>query len=147
MNDNHTSKRKFEPLFDYKLVRHFPHALAESGKDEQNKDLYETFRRCKVNIPLLDVIKQVLCYIKILKDFFTTKRKQKLKGCEKVKVGENVFVGIQRKFSAKCKDPCMFTIPCTIGSNIIEKDMLDLGTSINVMLYFVYIFFKNRTFE
>lgn len=85
MNDNDTSKRKFEPLFYYKLVRHFPHALAESGKDEQNKDWYETFRRCKVNIPLLDVIKQVLCYITILKEFFTIKRKQKLKGCQKVK--------------------------------------------------------------
>ena len=109
--------------------------------------MYETFHRCKVNIPLLEAIKQVLCYIKFWKEFFAIKRKQKLKGCEKIKVGENVFVGIQRKFSAKYKDPGMFTIPCTIGSNIIEKDMLDLGTSINVMLYFVYIFFKNRTFE
>ena len=39
-----------------KPIPPFPQALAESRKDEQNKDLYETFRRCEVNIPLLDAI-------------------------------------------------------------------------------------------
>ncbi|XP_075655038.1 uncharacterized protein LOC142625233 [Castanea sativa] len=104
-NDDKVLKRKFSPLSDYKLVPPFPQALAESRKDEQNKDLYETFHRCEVNIPLLDAIKQVPHYAKFPKELCTIKRKQKLKGCEKVKVGENVFVVIQRKFLAKCKDP------------------------------------------
>ena len=48
-NDDEVPKRKFPPLFDYKPVPPFPQALAESRKYEQNKNLYETFRRCKVN--------------------------------------------------------------------------------------------------
>ncbi|XP_062167000.1 uncharacterized protein LOC133873296 [Alnus glutinosa] len=48
-------------------------ALAESRKDEQNKDLYETFRRCEVNIPLLDAIKQVPHYAKFLKEMCNTR--------------------------------------------------------------------------
>ncbi|XP_074298882.1 uncharacterized protein LOC141629851 [Silene latifolia] len=32
----------------------------------------------------------------------------------------------------------MFTIPCTIGNTKIQKAMLDLGASINVMPYFLY---------
>src|SRR3954468_7167725 len=39
---------------------------------------------------------------------------------------------------AKCKDPGMFTIPCTISNNRIERAMLDLGASINVMPYSMY---------
>ncbi|XP_075650011.1 uncharacterized protein LOC142620538 [Castanea sativa] len=117
-------------------------ALAESRKDEQNTDLYETFRRCEVNIPLFNAIKQVPRYAKLLKELCTIKRKQKLKGCEKVRVGENVYVVIQRKLLAKCKDPGMFTIPCTIGNTQLEKAMLDLRASINVMSYSIYASLK-----
>ena len=139
-NDDEVPKRKFPPLSDYKPVPSFPQALAKSRKYEQNKDLYETLRRCEVYIPLLDAIKQVPCYTKFLKELCTIKRKQKLKGCEKVRVGENVYVVIQRKLPAKCKDPGMFTIPCTIGNTQLEKAMLDLGASINVMPYSIYMF-------
>ena len=33
-----------------------------------------------------------------------------------MRVGKNVFAVIQGKLLAKCKDPGMFTIPCTIGN-------------------------------
>nr|XP_023871776.1 uncharacterized protein LOC111984376 [Quercus suber] len=141
-NDDEVPKRKFLPLSNYKPVPPFPQALAESRKDEKIKDLYETFCRCEVNIPLLGAIKQVPCYAKFLKELCTIKRKQKLKGCEKVIVRENVSAVIQRKFPAKCKDPGMFTIPCTIGNTQLEKAMLDLGASINVMPYSMYVSLK-----
>ncbi|XP_019055703.1 PREDICTED: uncharacterized protein LOC104611813 [Nelumbo nucifera] len=67
-NDDDVPKHKFPPLFYYKPVPPFPQALAESRKDEQIKDLYETFRRCEVNVPLLDAIKQVPRYAKFLKE-------------------------------------------------------------------------------
>jgi len=50
-----------------------------------------------------------------------------------VRVGENVSAVIQRKLPVKCKDPGMFTIPCTIGNTRFENAMTDLGASINVM--------------
>jgi hypothetical protein len=59
-----------------------------------------------------------------------------------VRVGENVFAVIQRKFPAKCKDPSMFTSPCTIGNTIFEKSKIDLGASINVMPYSIYASLK-----
>ena len=123
-NDDEVPKNKFPPLFYYKPVPLFPQALVESRKYEQNKGLYETFRRCEVNIPLLDAVKQVPRYAEFLKELCTIKRKHKLKGCEKVRVGENVSAVIQRKLPAKCKDPSMFTIPCTIGNTQLEKAML-----------------------
>ena len=59
-NDDEIPKCKFPPLSDYKPMPPFPQVLAESRKGEKIKDLYETFRRCEVNISLLDVIKQML---------------------------------------------------------------------------------------
>ncbi|XP_073138916.1 uncharacterized protein [Henckelia pumila] len=87
------------------IIQEAPRALKESRKDEANKGLYEVFRRCEVNIPLLDAIKQVPRYAKVLKDLCTVKRKQKLKGCQKVKLGEQVSAVILRKAPEKCKDP------------------------------------------
>ena len=75
LNDDEVPKGKFPPLSDYKPVPPFSQALAESRQLEQNKDLYETFRRCEVNIPLLDAIKQVPRYAKFLKELCTIKRK------------------------------------------------------------------------
>ena len=36
----------------------------------------------------------------------------------------------------------MFTISCTIGNTQLEKAMLDLGASINVMSYSIYVSLK-----
>ena len=64
--------------------------------------------------------------------------KKKLKNEEKIRVGENVSAIIQRKLPQKCKDPGMFTIPCVIGNHKLERAMLDLGASINVMPLSIY---------
>ena len=84
----------------------------------------DIFRKVEVNIPLLDAIKQVPKYAKFLKELCTSKRK--LKGNEKVSMGENVLAILQKKLPPKCKDPCMFTIPCKIGNTRFELAMLDL---------------------
>ncbi|XP_052203084.1 uncharacterized protein LOC127808556 [Diospyros lotus] len=114
----------------------FPSRLSKSKKEDQEKDILEIFRKVEVNIPLLDAIKQVPRYAKFLKELCTNKRK--LKGNEKVSMGENVSAILQKKLPPKCKDPGMFTIPCKVGNVKIEKAMLDLGASINVMPLSVY---------
>ncbi|KAH9723012.1 hypothetical protein KPL70_006942 [Citrus sinensis] len=114
----------------------FPSRFAKSKNEEQEKDIIETFRKVEVNIPLLDAIKQIPRYAKVFKELCTSKRK--LRGDEKVHMGENVSAVLQKKLPPKCKDPGMFTIPCKIGSVRIEKALLDLGASINVMPRSIY---------
>ncbi|XP_031127562.1 uncharacterized protein LOC116029656 [Ipomoea triloba] len=110
--------------------------LAKSKKVEEQKEILETFRKVEVNIPLLDAIKQIPRYAKFLKELCTNKIK--LKGNEMVSMGENVSAVLQKKLPPKCKDPGMFTIPCKIGNVNVEKVMLDLGASINVMPLSIY---------
>nr|XP_027102989.1 uncharacterized protein LOC113724266 [Coffea arabica] len=110
--------------------------LAKTRKVEKEKELLDVFRKVEINIPLLDAIKQIPKYAKFLKDLCTHKRK--LRGDERVAVGENVSAMLQRKLQPKCGDPGMFTIPCKIGGVSIRKAMLDLGASINVMPKTIY---------
>ncbi|KAM2293000.1 hypothetical protein ACFXTI_027669 [Malus domestica] len=114
----------------------FPHRFMQSKKDENEKDILETFRKVQVNIPLLEAIKQVPKYAKFLKELCTNKTRKSNK--EVVKVSENVSAVLQRKLPTKCKDPGSFTIPCIIGTTRFEHAMLDLGASINVMPYYIY---------
>ncbi|CAN6570891.1 unnamed protein product [Malus baccata var. baccata] len=114
----------------------FPSRLKQSKKEENEKDILETFRKVQVNIPLLDAIKQVPRYAKFLKELRTTRRR--ISNKEVVQVSENVSAVLQRKLPPKCKDPGSFTIPCVIGNTKFERAMLDLGASINVMPYSIY---------
>ncbi|XP_027120412.2 uncharacterized protein [Coffea arabica] len=108
----------------------------KTRKVEKEKELLDVFRKIEINIPLLDAIKQIPKYAKFLKDLCTHKRK--LRGDERVAVGENVSAMLQKKLPPKCGDPGMFTIPCKIGGASIRKAMLDLGASINVMPKTIY---------
>ncbi|KAK9681586.1 hypothetical protein RND81_10G012900 [Saponaria officinalis] len=63
----------------------FPDALKETRKHEQDKDIYETFRNCEVNIPLINLLKSVPRYAKFLKELCTVKRNNKLKATKKVR--------------------------------------------------------------
>ncbi|CAN6583444.1 unnamed protein product [Malus baccata var. baccata] len=108
----------------------------QSKKEENEKDILETFRKVQVNIPLLDAIKQVLKYAKFLKELCITRKR--ISNKEVVQVSENVYAMLQRKLPPKCKDSGSFTIPCVIGNTKFEHAMLDLGASINVMPYSIY---------
>ncbi|KAM2921806.1 hypothetical protein COP2_043494 [Malus domestica] len=114
----------------------FPGRFLQCKKEEEEKDVLETFRKVQVNIPLLDAIKQIPKYAKFLKKLCTTRKRIREK--EVVHVSENVSALLQRKLPPKCKDPGSFTIPCVIGNTRFEHAMLDLGASINVMPYSVY---------
>ena len=110
--------------------------LRQSKKEENEKDILETFRKVQVNIPLLDAIKQVPKYAKFLKELCITRKR--ISNKEVVQVSENVSAVLQRKLPPKCKDPGSFTIPCIIGNTKFEHATLDLGASINVMPYSIY---------
>ena len=52
----------------------FPQALRSKKKASQQAGILEVLRQVKVNIPLLDIIKQVPAYAKFLKDLCTIKK-------------------------------------------------------------------------
>ena len=90
----------------------------------------------KVNIPLLDMIKQVPTYAKSLKDLCTVKKGLGIE--KKAFLIEQVSAIIQSKTLVKYKDPGSPTISVNIGGTCIDKALLDLGASVNLQPYSVY---------
>jgi uncharacterized coiled-coil protein SlyX len=120
----------------------YPERLKASfhfGKQEEKiQDMMETFQQIKVNIPLLDAIKQVPAYAKFLKDLCTQKRKNRKHIPKKVVLTEQVSSLIQHNTPPKLKDPGAPTISCVIGNTQIERALLDLGAGVNLLPYSVY---------
>ncbi|RDX69644.1 hypothetical protein CR513_51210, partial [Mucuna pruriens] len=122
----------------------FPTRTISARKPESNEELLKMFRKVEINIPLLDAIKQIPKYAKFLKELCVHKRK-KMKGS--VEVGgivsvltrnEEFTAGAQQALPKKCRDPRIFSVPCTIGECTFVDAMLDLGASINVMPTSIY---------
>ena len=114
----------------------FPQALHGKKGTNNVSEIFEVLRQVKVNIPLLDVIKQVPTDAKFLKDLCTVKRGLNVN--KKAFLTEQVSSIIQCKSPVKYKYPGYPTISVSIGGTCVEKALLDLGASVNLLPYSVY---------
>ena len=114
----------------------FPQVLRKKKSSVNQTEMLEVLRQVKVNIPLLDMIKQVPTYAKFLKDLCTVKRGLNVN--KKAFLTEQVTVIIECKTPVKYKDPGCPTISVNIGGISMEKALLDLGASVNLLPYSMY---------
>ena len=115
---------------------HFPQELRKKKNSVNQTEILEVLRQVKVNIPLLDMIKQVPTYAKFLKDLCTVKRGLNVN--KKAFLTEQVSTIIECKIPMKYKDPGCPTISVNIGGFSVEKALLDLGASVNLLPYSMY---------
>ena len=114
----------------------FPQALREKKKASEQAGILEVLWQVKVNIPLLNMIKQVPTYAKFLKNLCTVKKGLGID--KKAFLTEQVSSIIQCKTLVKYKDPRSPTILVNIEGTCIDKALLDLGSSVNLLPYSVY---------
>ncbi|KAL5544375.1 hypothetical protein UlMin_008159 [Ulmus minor] len=117
----------------------FPQALLKPK--ERNSalkgEILEQLKQVKINLPLLHVIKQVPNYAKVIKDLCTLKRKHNVK--KTTFLAEQASAVIDSKTPPKYKDPGCPTVACQIGNQACGQALLDLGASVNLMPYSVYL--------
>ena len=114
----------------------FPQALRRKKNSVNQTKMLEVLRQVKVNIPLLDMIKQVPTYAKFLKDLCMVKRGFNVN--KKAFLTEQVSAIIECKTPVKYKDPGCPTISVNSGGTSVEKALLDLGASVNLFPYSMY---------
>ena len=114
----------------------FPQSLKTKKKAINQAEILEVLKQVKVNIPLLDMTKQVPTYAKFLKDLCTIKKGLGIN--KKSFMSEQVSAIIQCKTSVKHKNPGCPTISVNIGGTCVEKALLDLGESVNLFPYSMY---------
>jgi hypothetical protein len=115
----------------------YPERLRAPKKNAHFAEILEVFKQVHINIPFLDAIQQVPAYTKFLKDLVTIKRKTNVP--KKAYLTEQVSSILQCKLPIKYKDPGCPTIACMIGESQINRALLDLGASVNLLPYSVYL--------
>ncbi|GAV64377.1 hypothetical protein CFOL_v3_07895, partial [Cephalotus follicularis] len=120
-----------------------PSLVPPFGKNLARMDeMMELFKQVQINIPLLDAIRQVPAYAKLLKDLCTTKHKLKTYIPKMVHLTEQVSAVLSNKLPPKVKDPGAPLISCKIGNLLIDRALLDLGASVNILPSSVYDSFE-----
>ena len=136
-SDDQEPEPEPEPAFDrFRPVAPFPDRLRPRKHSPQEEKILETFKQVKVNIPLLDVIEQIPSYAKFLKELCTKKRRINVP--KKVFLAANISEMLSNPIPLKRKDPGSPIISCIIGNTHIDKTLLDLGASFNLLPYSVY---------
>ena len=82
------------------------------------------------------MIQQVFTYVKFLKDLCTKKKTTNI--LKKAFLAASVSSFLSSHMPVKYKDPGSPTISCVIGKTIIDRALLDLGASVNILSYLVY---------
>ena len=114
----------------------FPQALRKRKNSVNQTEILEVLWQVKVKIPLLDMIKQVPTYAKFFKDL--CKVKKGLNVNKKAFLTEQVSAIIECKTPVKYKDPGCPIISVNIGGICVEKALLDLGASVNLLPFSMY---------
>ncbi|XP_070031919.1 uncharacterized protein [Nicotiana tomentosiformis] len=114
----------------------FPQRLAKYQKDEQYKKFMEMLKQIQVNILLIDALKEMPGYAKMMKDLMS--RKFDFQDLATVTLTQTCSAIVTRHIYEKLYDPRSFTIPCTIGNYAFAKALFDLGASINPMPLAIY---------
>ena len=123
----------------------YPHRLRAPKKVNNHLEIYELFKQVKLNIPLLDAIKQIPSYAKFLKDMCTVKRK--------LGVNKDAFMTeqstslIRNNLPLKYKDSGSPTISIVVGNSKLGHALVDLGASVNLLPYSIYVELGLRELE
>nr|XP_016513457.1 PREDICTED: uncharacterized protein LOC107830425 [Nicotiana tabacum] len=94
------------------------------------------FTQRLLNIPLIDALREIPGYAKMMKDLMS--RKLDFQDLSTVTLTQTCNAVVTKPMAQKMSDPGSFTIKCTIGSYAFAKALCDLGASINLMSLAVY---------
>ncbi|XP_070014856.1 uncharacterized protein [Nicotiana sylvestris] len=114
----------------------FPQRLANHQKEEQYKKFFEMLKQIQVNIPLIEALKEMPRYAKMMKDLMS--RKFDFHDLATVTLTQTCSAVVTRPIAKKLSEPGSFTILCTIGNFAFAKALYDLGASINLMPLAIY---------
>ncbi|XP_070022543.1 uncharacterized protein [Nicotiana sylvestris] len=114
----------------------FPQRLVKQKKEDQYRKSMEILRQIQLNIPLMDALREMPDYAKMMKDIMS--RKFDFHDLSTVTLMQTCSAVVTRPMTQKMSDLSSFTIPCTIGSYAFAKALCDLGASINLMPLSIY---------
>ncbi|XP_070013415.1 uncharacterized protein [Nicotiana sylvestris] len=136
MVDVATDKDRSQMIGKKRPPTPFPQRLAKYQKEEQYKKFLEMLKQIQVNISLIDGLKKMPGYAKMMKDLMS--RKFDFQDLATVTLTQTCSAVVTRPIAEKLFDLGSFTIPCTIGDFAFAKALCDIGANINLMPLAIY---------
>ncbi|KAL5137788.1 hypothetical protein HKD37_10G028105 [Glycine soja] len=114
-------------------VVEFEKKKGKSGANIEKKKEASSIERkeLEITLPFGEALQQMPLSAKFLKDMLT--KKNRYIHSDRIVVEGNYSTVIQRILPPKHKDPRVVMIPCSIGEVVVDKALIDLGASINLM--------------
>ncbi|XP_075077429.1 uncharacterized protein LOC142164140 [Nicotiana tabacum] len=125
-----TQHAQEEPSKEKEVARKTEKVQEQASEIVPGKDLTQ------VNIPLIDALREMPSYAKMMKDLMS--RKFDFQDLATVTLTQTCSAVMTRPIAEKLFDPGSFMIPCTIGSYTLAKALCDLRASINLMPLAIY---------
>ncbi|XP_071695579.1 uncharacterized protein [Rutidosis leptorrhynchoides] len=97
----------------------------------------ELIKKVNVNLPFIDVIAGMPKYARFMKDLLTNRKK--MESVSSVTLNAACTAVVINQLPEKLEDPGCFTIPCLLGDLACMRALADLGASINLMPYSIYL--------
>ncbi|KAL5560677.1 hypothetical protein UlMin_036888 [Ulmus minor] len=97
----------------------FPQRFQKQQQDKKFQKFLDVLKQLHINIPFVEALEQMPNYVKFMKDMLMKKRK--FGEFETVALTRECSAALQSKLPPKLQDPGSFTIPCSIGGNIVGK--------------------------
>ncbi|XP_070035997.1 uncharacterized protein [Nicotiana tomentosiformis] len=110
--------------------------LEKQKKDDQYRKFMEMLRHIQLNIPLMDALREMPGYAKMMKDLMS--QKFDFQDLSTVTLTQTSSAVVTRPMAQNMSDQGSFNIPCTIGSYTFAKASCDLGAIINLMPLAIY---------
>ncbi|XP_070009496.1 uncharacterized protein [Nicotiana sylvestris] len=114
----------------------FPQRLVKQKKEDQYRKFIEMLCQIQLNIPLMDSLREMPGYAKMMKDLMS--RKFDFQDLSIVTLTQTCSVVVTRTMAQKMSYPSSFTILYTIWSYAFAKALYDLGANINLMPLAIY---------
>ncbi|GJS47550.1 hypothetical protein Tco_0597671 [Tanacetum coccineum] len=133
------------PLKAYKLKISYPQRLRKEKMEERYTKFIDLIKEVRINVPLIDVLAGMPNYEKFFKDLVSNK--SKMEQISAAFLNEECFVIVRNKLPPKLGDPGSFLIPCTIAGSVEYLTLADLGASINLMPYSLYVSLSENTLK
>ncbi|GKD62980.1 reverse transcriptase domain-containing protein, partial [Tanacetum coccineum] len=121
----------------YKLKIPYPQRLRKEKMEAQYGKFLDMIRAIRINVPLVDVLAGMPNYGKFLKELISNKHK--IEQISAAFLSDESSAMIQNKVPPKLGDPGSFLIPCNFNKTFSCNALADLGASINLMPYSLYV--------
>nr|GEV69951.1 reverse transcriptase domain-containing protein [Tanacetum cinerariifolium] len=121
----------------YKPKTPYPQRLRKEKMEARYGKLFDMIRAVRINVPLGDVLEGMPNYAKFLTELVSNKHK--LEKISYAFFSDESFTMIQNKVPPKLGDLGSFLIPCNISKAFSCNALADLGASIKLIPYSLYM--------